>query len=66
MPLFEVAIIRKPSTKEAEDGALETLLYGPVTIIAKDKRIAEFQAIADAQISDTDRLEVLARSFSPF
>jgi len=32
MPLFEVAIIEKPTKKEAEEGASERLVFGPKAV----------------------------------
>ena len=38
MPLFEVAIIQKPTKKELEEGTgKETLLFGPEAVLARDK-----------------------------
>ena len=64
MPLFEVAVIQKPTKKEAEDGTLEKLVFGPTTVIAKDSQSAIFAAGAKLDPSvDLGRAEVLVRPF---
>ena len=68
MPLYEVALIKKPTKKEAEDGALETLVMPPTSIIAKDDRAAGFQAILNNRDKipgvDLSSVEVLVRPFA--
>lgn len=67
MPLFEVAIIEKPSLKEIEDdSSLEKLIFGPVAIIARNPESAGTAAIAEHGIPDgirKERIEVLVRPF---
>jgi len=40
MPLFEVAILEKPTKNEAEDGKSERLAFGPKAVIARDAQSA--------------------------
>lgn len=65
--LFEVAIIQKPTKKEAEEtGAMETLVFGPKFEIARDAQSAGLKAIrsSDARDIDLDKCEVLIRPFA--
>ena len=67
MPVFEVVIVQKPTKKAAEDGAIETLLYGPKAVVAKDAQAAAIGAVMGGDMpKDTDlsRIDVLIRPFS--
>jgi hypothetical protein len=70
MPLFEVAILQKPTKKEAEEGASEKLVFGPVSVVARDQQSAAINAVMDGSKTempaDTDRSrwEVLVRPFA--
>ncbi len=73
MPLFDVAVIQKPSKKEVEEnGASESLILGPLSVIAKDAQSAAIKAIGKYDPSarqpgqpvfDLDKCEVLVRPF---
>lgn len=68
MPLFEVAILEKPTKKEVEEeGAIEKLLTDPLlTVVATDEHSAALLAALKAGIpADVDkaRLKVLVRPF---
>ena len=64
MPLFEVAILEKPTKKEAEDGAIEKLVFGPKAVVAKDSQTAAILAAMDSKLTIAqDRMEVLTRPF---
>jgi hypothetical protein len=68
MPLYEIAILKKPTKKEAEEqGATEELLFGPTPIVARDPQSALIAVIAqkneDIKI-DPNRCEVLIRPFA--
>jgi hypothetical protein len=67
VPLFDVAILQKPTKKEIEDGSgVEKLLYGPVTVVARDAQTAAITAIlaeAAPKGIDMTRAEVLVRPF---
>lgn len=66
MPLFEVAILEKPKKSAAKDGALETLIFGPKTIVAADEQAAALSTVmdnADLKI-DRARMEVIVRPFA--
>ncbi len=66
MPLFEVAILEKPTKNEAEDGKSERLVFGPKAVIARDSQSAGIAAVLDADKLDVnrDRMEVLVRPFA--
>src|SRR5260370_26626391 len=65
MPLFEVAIIEKPTRKEAEEGAIDKLVYGPKPAIAKDNQCAVVVALLGEHRPQVDmnRAEVMVRPF---
>lgn len=65
--LYEVALIRRPTKKEAEDGEVEKLILGPVPVIANDDKSAGAQAVIqhrDKLEGDLSRVEVLVRPFA--
>lgn len=64
--LFEVAIIERPTKKEAEDGAVEKLVFGPTAVIARDSQGAVLAAIMgpDKPVVEMARAEVLVRPFA--
>lgn len=67
MPVYEVCIVQKPTRKEAEDGGMEKLLYGPKAVVAKDPQAAAIGAVMGGELSkdaDLTRLDVLIRPFS--
>jgi hypothetical protein len=66
MPLFEVAIIERPTKKDAEDGKTERLAFGPTAVVAADSQSAAIAAVLDAKTIDVDRqrMEVLVRPFA--
>lgn len=67
MPLFEVAIIEKPTKKDAEEGASEKLIFGPKAVIARDNQSAAIAAVMDGDVPkdvDRQRMEVLVRPFA--
>jgi hypothetical protein len=68
MPLFDVAIIQKPTKKEIEEGTgVEKLLFGPKSVLARDGQTAAIAAVTgpDAPESlDMNRAEVLVRPFA--
>jgi len=66
MPLFEVAILTRPTKKEAEDGATEKLVFGPKAVVARDAQSAGIAAMmGDGRPVDIDmnRADVLVRPF---
>ena len=64
MPLFEVAIVKKPTKKEAEEGATESLALPPTPVIAADAQSAGIAAVMVAKIDiDMWRTEVIVRPF---
>lgn len=67
MPLFEVAIVKKPTKKEAEEGTVEeTLLFGPKFVIARDGQTAAIKAVMGEDAPkgmDLSRAEVQIRPF---
>jgi hypothetical protein len=67
MPLFEVAIIRKPTKKEIDEGTREEeLILGPVAVMARNTNAAVIAAIAKGAPGELDpnRCEVIVRSFT--
>jgi len=67
MPLYEVAILQKPTKKEAEDGASERLVFGPKSVVANDDQSAAIAAVMDGDAPrdlDRSRMEVLVRPFA--
>lgn len=67
MPLFEVAIIQKPTKKGAEEGEQEKLVFGPKGVVARDQQSAAIAAVLDEQLPkdvDRTRMEVLVRPFA--
>jgi hypothetical protein len=68
MPLFEVAIIQKPTKKEAEEGTgVEKLLFGPKAVLARDAQTAAITAVTGPEAPkdlDMTRAEVLVRPFA--
>lgn len=67
MPLFEVAILEKPTKKEAEEGASEKLVFGPKAVVARDSQSAAIAAVMDGGVPkelDRQRMEVVVRPFA--
>lgn len=67
MPLFEVAVIQKPTKKEAEEGGIEKLLFGPRAVVARDAQAAAIGAVMGGDMpkdADLTRIDVLIRPFS--
>jgi len=67
MPLFEIAVLVKPSHDEANRGEQEKLVFGPKAIVAKDAQSAPLVAALDPGFPkgmDPGKLEVLCRPFS--
>lgn len=68
MPLFEVAIIQKPTKKETEEGTgAEKLLFGPEPVLARDAQSAAITAVTGPKAPtglDMSRAEVLVRPFA--
>lgn len=67
MPLFEVAIIQKPTKKESEDGVAEKLVFGPKAVVSRDLQSAAIAAVMDGGVPqdiDRTRMEVLVRPFA--
>ena len=65
MPLFEVAILEKPTPKQAEEGVQERLVFGPKAVVANDPQSAAISAVLDGEKPQVDRsrMEVLVRPF---
>ena len=72
MPLFEVAIIAKPTTEEKAEGYGDTLVWGVTPIVARDSEHAKIAAILEASQDDevtiahdlsAETIEVLVRPF---
>ena len=68
MPLFEVAILQKPTKKELEEGTgTEKLVFGPKFVVAQDSQSAAIASVmgegAPAGL-DMTRAQVLVRPFA--
>lgn len=64
--LFEVALVKKPTRKEASEGILEELLVAPECFVAQDGQSAGAKSIMkNREKVETiiDRVEVLVRPF---
>ncbi|MCP3684959.1 MAG: hypothetical protein GY861_20040 [bacterium] len=59
--LYQVALIRKPTKKQAEDGKLEELIMEPKAVIAADDKTAAIKACKE--IDSLDNVEVIVRPF---
>ena len=66
MPLYEVAILEHPTSKEAEDGKSERIVMAPTCVVANDDQSAAISAVMDAKSLELDRarMEVLVRPFA--
>lgn len=67
MPLFEVAILERPTKKGAEEGESERLVMKPTPVIAPDQQSAAVAAVMDEVVDldvDRNRMEVLVRPFA--
>jgi hypothetical protein len=68
MPLFEVAIVQRPTKKELDEGTgVETLVFGPKAVIARDGQSAAISAVMDGGVKDgvdRTRMDVLVRPFA--
>lgn len=64
--LFEVAILEHPTKKEAEEGAMDKLIFGPKAVVARDPQGAVVAALlgpGKPESVDLNRAEVLVRPF---
>ena len=64
MPLYEVAVIEKPTKKESEDGMLEKIIVKPELIVAKDDKHAGFMVFK--KLPDTVDLSKVSVIIRPF
>lgn len=70
MPLFEVALMKRPTKKEIEEGTgQEELIFGPKAVVAKDAQGAAIVAVLDNKGElpddiDMSRIDVLVRPFA--
>ena len=65
MPLYEVAVLEKPTKKEAEEGAQEKLILAPKPVVAKDEQAAVLAAAMGEEMKgiNLDRIEIKVRPF---
>ena len=66
MPLFEVAIIKRPTKKESEEGGSDELVMEPKAVVAKDAQGAAIAAVIGnkgLESLDLTRVDVLVRPF---
>jgi hypothetical protein len=68
MPLFEVAVIEKPSKSDVEAGKGDRLALKPTAVVARDSQGAAIAAVLDNNEAlagiDRSRMEVLVRPFA--
>jgi len=66
MPLYEVAILEKPTKNAADNGESERLVLGPQTVIARDEHSAAVVAARSVKVDGVDpmRMQVLVRPFA--
>lgn len=67
MPLFEVAILERPTKKEIEEeGRSEKLVFGPKAVVASDEQSAAISAVMGGEMPQVDkaRMMVLVRPFA--
>lgn len=65
MPLYEVAILKKPTPKEIEEGATEELVLGPQAVVSNDPQSAAIQvALAAGKPLDMQKCQVIVRPFA--
>jgi hypothetical protein len=66
--LFEVAVLQKPTAKEAEDGKQETLVLEPTCVVAVDDKAAAMKVMQKENVKlremDADRMIMLVRPFA--
>jgi len=65
MPLFEVAILERPTKKESEEGIGEKIIMKPTPVVASDEQSAAISAVMDSDKLEVDRsrMQVLALPF---
>lgn len=67
MPLFEVAILQKPTPKEVEEGKGEELIMAPFAVVAADPQSAAIKATRNQSRLDNvdyNRIQLLVRPFA--
>lgn len=66
MPLYEVAILERPTPKEIEEGKVERLVFGPKAVVANDPQSAAISAVLGGDKVEVvkERMEVLVRPFA--
>lgn len=66
MPVFEVLVLEHPKKKDAKNGDLERIVFGPATVVATDQQQAVLEVVMDNSDMDIDRkrMEVLVRPFA--
>ena len=66
MPLFEVAVLERPTKNDADEGKGERLVFGPVAVVANDAQSAAIVAVLDQTKVEVDRARmlVLVRPFA--
>lgn len=61
MPLYEVAVLSKPSKNAVDSGEGAALLLGPKAVVADDEKSAVVQACAGTTLPK--QIEVVVRPF---
>lgn len=63
MPLFVVAMTRKPTKEQAENGAEDEIILAPTAVFAKDNQAAAVKAAVVGKVTDTTNVDVQVRPF---
>ena len=63
--VFEAVVVKEPTDRERAKGQMETILAGPILVVAKDKDQAKLMAMAKAKVPEEEvsRVNVLVRGF---
>jgi hypothetical protein len=63
MPLYEVAVLTKPSKNDQDNGIQQSIIMLPKAVVASDEKAAAVKATAGISVNQTDDIEVLVRPF---
>lgn len=58
MPVFEILVLQHPKKKDAKEGDLEKIVFGPAPIVAADAQ----QAVIDVMMDNADKMKKIDRN----
>lgn len=63
--VFECVVVKEPTEREKARGQMETIVAGPLLVVAKDVAQAKLLAARKADVKDEEvaRINVLAHGF---